>query len=54
MKKKKIENLPDNLLNKIYNIKTPQSPEVINLESKYYLAEIKDEEKNKPMNDPEA
>ena len=43
--KKKIENLPDNLFNKIYNIKTPQSPEVINLESKYYLAEIKDEEK---------
>ena len=53
--KKKIENLPDNLFNKIYNIKTPQSPEVINLESKYYLAEIKDEEKkNRPMNDPEV
>ena len=53
--KKKIENLPDNLFNKIYNIKTPQSTEVINLESKYYLAEIKDEEKkNRPMNDPEV
>ena len=53
--KKKIENLPDNLFNKIYNIKTPQSPEVINLEGKYYLAEIKDEEKkNRPMNDPEV
>ena len=53
--KKKIENLPDNLFNKIYNIKIPQSPEVINLESKYYLAEIKDEEKkNRPMNDPEV
>ena len=53
--KKKIENLPDNLFNKIYNIKKPQSPEVINLESKYYLAEIKDEEKkNRPMNDPEV
>ncbi len=53
--KKKIENLPDNLFNKIYNIKTPQSPEVINLESKYFLAEIKDEEKkNRPMNDPEV
>ena len=53
--KKKIENLPDKLFNKIYNIKTPQSPEVINLESKYYLAEIKDEEKkNRPMNDPEV
>ncbi len=53
--KKKVENLPDNLFNKIYNIKTPQSPEVINLEGKYYLAEIKDEEKkNRPMNDPEV
>ena len=53
--KKKIENLPDNLFDKIYNIKAPQSPEVINLESKYYLAEIKDEEKkNRPMNDPEV
>ena len=53
--KKKIENLPDNLFNKIYNIKTPQSPEVINLESKYYLAEIINEEKkNRPMNDPEV
>ena len=54
-KKIKIENLPDNLFKKIYNIKMPQSPEVINIESKYYLAEIKDEEKkNKPMNDPEV
>ena len=53
--KKKIDNLPDNLFNKIYNIKTPQSPEVINLESKYYLAEIINEEKkNRPMNDPEV
>ena len=33
----------------------PQSPEIINVESKYYLAEIKDEEKkNRPMNDPEV
>ena len=53
--KKKIENLPDNLFNRIYTIKTPKSPEVINLESKYYLAEIKDEErKNRPMNDPKV
>ena len=53
--KNKIDNLPDNLFNKIYNIKSPQSPEIINLEGKYYLAEIKDEEKkNRPMNDPEV
>ena len=52
-KKIKIKNLPDNLFKKIYNIKTPQSPEVINIDGRYYLAEIKDEEKkNRPMNDP--
>ena len=34
-------------------MKTPQSPEIINIDGKYYLAEIKDEEKkNRPMNDP--
>ncbi len=53
--KNKIENLPDNLFKKIYNLKIPQSPEVISLNSKYYLAEIKDEEKkNRPMSDPEV
>ena len=53
--KNKIENLPDNLFKKIYNIKMPQSPEIINIDGKYYLAEIKDEEKkNRPMNDPEV
>ena len=53
--KNKIENLPDNLFKKIYNIKMSQSPEIINVESKYYLAEIKDEEKkNRPMSDPEV
>jgi peptidyl-prolyl cis-trans isomerase D len=43
------------LFNKIYNIKTTKSPEVINLEGKYYLAEISDiEKKNKLINDPEV
>ena len=33
----------------------PQSPEVINIKGKYYLAEVKDvEKKNRPMNDPEV
>ena len=55
LSKRKVENLPDNLFKKIFNIKIPQSPEVINIESKYYLAEIKDEEKkNRPMSDPEV
>ena len=54
-KKVKIENLPNNLFEKIFNMKTPLSPEVININNKYYLAEIKGEEKkNKPMNDPEV
>ena len=53
--KNKIKNLPDNLFEKIYNLKMSQSPEIINVESKYYLAEIKDEEKkNRPMDDPEV
>jgi peptidyl-prolyl cis-trans isomerase D len=53
--KNKIEKLPDNLFNKIYNIKNTQSPEVINIEGKYYLAEVKDsEKKNKTMDDPEV
>ncbi len=54
-KKNKIETLSDNLFKKIYNIKMLQSPEVINVDGKYYLAEIKNEEKkNRPMNDPEV
>ena len=53
--KNEINNLSDALFNKIYNIKSSLTPEVINLEGKYYLAEIKNiEKKNKPMNDPEV
>ena len=53
--KKKVENLADNLFKKIYAIKTAQSPEVISIDNKYYLAEIKEEiEKNRSMNDPEV
>ena len=53
--KNKIENLPDNLFKRIYNLKIPQSPEIFNIDNKYYLAEIKNKEKkNRPMNDPEV
>ncbi|MDA8688139.1 SurA N-terminal domain-containing protein [Candidatus Pelagibacter bacterium] len=53
--KNKINNIPDVLFNKIYNIKTTKLPEVINFEGKYYLAEINSvEKKNKPINDPEV
>jgi len=53
--KNKINSLPDVLFNKIYNIQSTRTPEIINLEGKYYLAEIKDiEKRNKPMSDPEV
>ena len=53
--KNKINSLPDVLFNKIYNIQSPRTPEIINLEGKYYLAEIKNiEKRNKPMSDPEV
>ena len=47
--------MPDNLFKKIYNIKNLKSPEIFGIEGKYYLAEVKDQEKrNKSMNDPEV
>jgi peptidyl-prolyl cis-trans isomerase D len=53
--KNKINNLPNDLFDKIYNIKSIKIPEIINLEGKYYLAEIKNiEKKNKPMSDPQV
>ena len=55
IKKIKVENLSDNLFKRIYNFKIPKSPEIINVDSKYYLAEIKDEEKkSRTLNDPEV
>ena len=55
LSKNKINNLSDKLFNKIYNIKSIQTPELINLEGKYYLAEIKDiKRESKQMNDPEV
>jgi hypothetical protein len=38
--KKKVKDLPDSLFNKIYVIKNKKSPEIINVNSKYFLAEI--------------
>ena len=43
------------MFKKIYNLKSIQSPEIINLENKYYLAEInKIEKKDRPFTDPEV
>ena len=53
--KNKINKIPDPLFNKIYNIKSTQSPEVINLEGKYFLVEISNiEKKNKLISNPEV
>jgi len=53
--KKKIKNLSNKLFEKIYNLKSSQTPEIINLVNKYYLAEIyKIEKKNRPFTDPEV
>ena len=41
----KINNLPKDLFNKIYNISSTKTPEVINIQGKYYLAEVKNIEK---------
>jgi len=53
--KNKIKNISDKLFKKIFNIKNVNSPEVINIDGKYYLAEIKNQvKKNRPMTDPEV
>ncbi|MFL2876153.1 MAG: hypothetical protein CNB20_01895 [Pelagibacterales bacterium MED-G43] len=53
--KNKIKNISEKLFKKIYNIKDVQSPEIINVDGKYYLAEIKDlVKKNKSIDDPEV
>ena len=55
LNKNKINRIPDALFKRIYNIKSSKSPEIINLEGKYYLAEIIDiEKKDKLINDPEV
>ena len=53
--KNKIKNLSDQLFKKIYNLKTVKSPEIINIDNKYYIAEITNIEKeNRPFNDPDV
>tara|TARA_B100000242_G_C43035032_1_gene482498 strand:- start:465 stop:1919 length:1455 start_codon:yes stop_codon:yes gene_type:complete len=53
--RKKAENLSDNLFKKIYNLKSSKSPEIINVNSKYYIAEISEiEKRNRPFSDPEV
>ncbi len=53
--KNKNQIISDNLFKKIYKISSIKSPEIINIENKYYLAEVSNVEKiNRPINDPEV
>ena len=43
------------MFKKIYNLKSINSPEVINLDNKYYIVEVFDvDKKNRAINDPEV
>ncbi len=55
LNKDKISNLSDNLFKKIYNLKSIKSPEIVSIDSKYFIAEIfKIEKKNRSIDDPEV
>ena len=43
--KNKVKNISDNLFKKIYSMNSIKSPEIINLDNKYYIAEISNIEK---------
>ncbi len=50
--KNKISNLSDDLFNKFFNLNIPNSPEIINMNNKYYIAEISSvDKKNKLYGD---
>ena len=51
----KIQKISDDLFKKIYNLKTINSPEVVNVNNKFYLIEmLKSEKMNRPISDPEV
>ncbi len=53
--KKKIKSISDELFKKIYDLKSSKSPEIINLNSKYFIAEISSiKKKNRPLTDPDV
>ncbi len=53
LNKKKINSISDNLFKKIYAVKNEKKPELIKIDNKYYLIEIKSVQKNlKSINDP--
>ena len=53
--KNKVTNISDNLFKKIYNFNSIKSPQIINLDNRYYLSEILSvERKKRSFNDPEV
>ncbi len=51
----KAKNLPDDLFKKIYSLKSEKKPEIVNLNNRYFIAEIfKIEKKNRSINDTEV
>tara|TARA_B100001250_G_scaffold360795_1_gene338503 strand:+ start:1 stop:1185 length:1185 start_codon:yes stop_codon:yes gene_type:complete len=52
---KKVTTLPDNLFKNIYKIKNKKTPEILKVDNKYFLAEIKSiENKNRPISHPDV
>jgi peptidyl-prolyl cis-trans isomerase D len=52
---KLIKKISDNLFKKIFTIKNEKTPEIIKVDNKYFLAQIKSTETyNKPINDPKV
>ena len=50
-----VKNISDKLFKKVFNLNSVQSPEIISLDNKYYLAEITNIERiNQTINDPEV
>ncbi len=53
--KNKVKNISDKLFKKIFNLKAVQFPEIMNLDNKYYIAEVASVEKiNKSLDDPDV
>ena len=53
--KNKVKKISDELFKKIFNLKSLNSPEIINLNNKYFIAEITKIEKiNRSISDPEV
>ncbi len=53
--KNEVKNISNNLFKKVYNLNSVKAPEIINLDNKYFIAEISDiEKKDKSFSDPQV